>query len=352
MIQRRPIGRSSKAAARQTRLRYVSDQEPGIRRVKNGKGFRFTTPSGKSANGASERIRQLAIPPAWTLVWICPHPNGHLQATGRDAKGRKQYIYHPDWRAVRDETKFHRLARFGRALPRVRRRVARDLRLSGLPREKVVAAVVRLLEQTGIRIGNPEYAEENGSFGLSTLRNHHVAVRGERLKFRFRGKSGKFHEVDFASARLARIVKRCQDLPGHHLFEYVDDAGEIHKITSEDVNGYLHEIAGEEFSAKDFRTWAGTLHALHILCRPSANFLRKPTASALTAMIDEVAEALGNTRAICRKYYIHPAVTDAWRNGALTQPNGSAPVGKGLKPEEAALLRLLKAQKASHKSGS
>jgi DNA topoisomerase-1 len=351
MIQSRPIARSFKAAARRTRLRYVSDQEPGIRRVKNGKAFRFTTPKGRLLNSARARIQNLAIPPAWKDVWICPHPNGHLQATGRDAKGRKQYIYHPDWRAVRDETKFHRLARFGRALPRIRRRVARDLRLPGLPREKVVAAVVRLLEQTGIRIGNQEYAEENNSFGLSTLRNHHVAVRGERLKFRFRGKSGKFHEVDLASARLARIVKRCQDLPGHHLFEYVDDAGEIHKVTSEDVNGYLHEIAGEEFSAKDFRTWVGTLHALRILCRPSGNFLRKPTTSALTAMIDEVAEALGNTRAICRKYYIHPAVTDAWRNGTLAHPANGAPAGTGLKSEEAALLHLLKAQNASHKSG-
>ncbi len=227
---------NSRIAARKAGLRCTSDREPGFQRKRNSNGFRHVTADGKPANHAHlKRIRKLAIPPAWTQVWICRYPNGHLQATGRDARSRKQYIYHPQWRALRQETKFHRLARFGRALPKIRRRVTRDLRRRGLPREKVVAAVVRLLEQTHIRIGNPEYAEANHSFGLSTMRNRHVAVHGERLEFRFRGKSGKFHEVDLADKRLSRIVKRCRELPGHDLFEYLDDEGEVHNLTSGDV---------------------------------------------------------------------------------------------------------------------
>jgi DNA topoisomerase-1 len=327
-------------------LRYVSDRRPGLQRKRSGTGFRYVTADGKRANRAdSKRIRELAIPPAWEQVWICPHPNGHLQATGRDAKGRKQYIYHPQWHAVRKETKFHRLANFGRALPKIRRRVARDLRLRGLPREKVVAAVVRLLEQTHIRVGNPEYADENQSFGLSTLRNRHVAVRGQRLEFRFRGKSGKFHQVDFTNQRLARIVKRCQDLPGYDLFQYIDDAGEIRTITSEDVNNYLRAIAGEEFSAKDFRTWAGTIQAAQILRHPDGDDNEEPTETELVAAIDEVAAALGNTRAVCRKYYIHPVIMDAYLDGTLTQWfTGPATRASrtGLSSEEGAVLRLLK----------
>ena len=287
----------------------------------------------------------MAIPPAWEQVWISPHPNGHLQATGRDAKGRKQYIYHPQWHAVRKETKFHRLAQFGRGLPKIRRRVDRDLRLRGLPRDKVVAAVVWLLERTHIRIGNPEYADENQSFGLSTMRNRHVAVHGQRLEFRFRGKSGKFHQVDFTNQRLARIVKRCQDLPGYDLFQYIDDAGEICNMTSEDVNDYLHAIAGEEFSAKDFRTWAGTIGAAQILQRLNGTDNAQPTASALVAAIDEVAVSLGNTRTVCRKYYIHPAIMDAYLDGTLRQSFTSPsprPIRTGLSSEEAAVLRLLK----------
>src|SRR5437667_2416649 len=293
--------KDSKVVARGARLRYVSDRQPGLQRKRSGTGFRYVTADGKPANRVElKRIRELAIPPAWEQVWICPHPNGHLQATGRDAKGRKQYIYHPQWHAVRTETKFSRLAAFGRALPKIRRRVARDLRLRGLPREKVVAAVVRLLEQTLIRVGNPEYADENQSFGLSTMRHRHVAVRGQRLEFRFRGKSGKFHRVDFANQRLARIVKRCQDLPGYDLFQYIDDAGEIRNMTSEDVNDYLRAIAGEEFSAKDFRTWAGTIQAAQILRHHDGDDNEDPTEEALVAAIDEVAAALGNTRAVCR----------------------------------------------------
>ena len=329
----------------------MSDRRPGLQRKRSGTGFRHVSADGKPANREElKRIRELAIPPAWKQVWICPHPNGHLQATGRDAKGRKQYIYHSQWHAVRKETKFLRLAEFGRALPKIRRRVARDLRLRGLPRAKVVAAVVWLLEQTHIRIGNAEYADENDSFGLSTMRNRHVAVRGQRLEFRFRGKSGKFHQVDFTNQRLARIVKRCQDLPGYDLFQYIDDAGEICNMTSEDVNNYLKAIAGEEFSAKDFRTWAGTIRAAQILQRRDGNDNEEPDASALVAAIDEVAVALGNTRAVCRKYYIHPAITDAYLDGTLTQwftGPFPRPIRDGLSSEEAAVLRLLKRRHAS-----
>ena len=343
--------KDSKAVARDARLQYVSDRRPGLQRKRSGAGFRYVTADGKRANRADlKRIRELAIPPAWEQVWICTHPNGHLQATGRDAKGRKQYIYHPQWHAVRTETKFNRLAAFGRALPKIRRRVARDLRLRGLPREKVVAAVVRLLEQTHIRVGNPEYADENQSFGLSTMRNRHVAVRGQRLQFRFRGKSGKFHQVDFTNQRLARIVKRCQDLPGYDLFQYIDDAGEIRNMTSEDVNDYLRAIAGEEFSAKDFRTWAGTIQTAQILRHHDGDDNEEPTESALVAAIDGVAAALGNTRAVCRKYYIHPAITDAYLDGTLTQWfTGPAPrsTRTGLSSDEAAVLRLLKRRSAA-----
>jgi DNA topoisomerase I len=333
------------------RLRYMSDRRPGLQRKRRGTGFRYVTADGKPASRAeARRIRELTIPPAWDQVWICPYPNGHLQVTGRDAKGRKQYLYHPQWHAIRKKTKFHRLTEFGQALPKIRRRVARDLRVRGLPREKVVAAVVRLLEQTHIRVGNPEYAEENQSFGLSTMRNRHVHVRGPRVQFRFRGKSGKFHQVDFADERLARIVKRCQDLPGYELFQYIDAAGEIRNMTSEDVNDYLRAIAGEEFSAKDFRTWAGTTLAAKILQRLDEDDNEEPTESALVKAIDEVAAALGNTRAVCRKYYVHPAVMDAYLHGTLTQSFIDPPphaARTGLNSEEAGVLRLLKRRSAA-----
>jgi DNA topoisomerase I len=337
--------KDSSALAQDARLRYMSGPRPGLRRKRRGTGFRYVNADGKPASREDlKRIRELAIPPAWEHVWICPHPNGHLQATGRDARGRKQYIYHAQWHAVRTETKFHRMAEFGLALPRIRRRVARDLRLPGLPREKVVAAVVSLLEQTHIRVGNPEYADENQSFGLSTMRHRHVAVRGQQLQFRFRGKSGKFHQIDFTNERLARIVKRCQDLPGYDLFQYLDDTGEICTMTSEDVNDYLRAIAGEEFSAKDFRTWAGTIQAAQILQHHDGDDNEEPTESGLLAAIDEVAAALGNTRAVCRKYYIHPAIMDAYLDGTLIQwfSEPSPHFTRGLSPEEAAVLRRLK----------
>lgn len=337
--------KDSSVLAPDDRLRYMSGPRPGLRRKRWGTGFRYINADGKAASREDlKRIRELAIPPAWEHVWICPHPNGHLQATGRDARGRKQYIYHPLWHAVRNETKFHRMAEFGRALPRIRRRVSRDLRLPGLPREKVIAAVLSLLEQTHIRIGNPEYADENQSFGLSTMRHRHVAVHGQQLQFRFRGKSGKFHQIDFTNQRLARIVKRCQDLPGYDLFQYLDDAGGICTMTSEHVNDYLRAIAGEEFSAKDFRTWAGTIQAAQVLRCHDGDDNEEPTESGLLAAIDEVAAALGNTRAVCRKYYIHPAIMEAYLDGTLTQwfTDPSPRVTRNLSCEEAAVLRRLK----------
>jgi DNA topoisomerase-1 len=340
-------------AARAARLRYVSDRKPGIRRIRSGQGFRYRYADGKRVGRAHlKRIRALAIPPAWEHVWICKHPNGHIQATGRDDKGRKQYRYHPQWHGVRNETKYHRMIEFARALPAIRRRVARDLRLRGLSREKVVAAVVHLMEQTNIRVGNPEYAEENQSFGLSTMRHRHVHVRGQLLQFRFRGKSGKFHRVDFTSKQLARIVKRCQDLPGYELFQYIDDEGEIHDVTSDDVNGYLRELAGEEFTAKDFRTWSGTVLAADILRQHEGDDNEEPTEKDLVQAIDEVAAALGNTRAVCRKYYIHTAVAAAYLDGTLAKwfdDKASRRSKTGLSPQEKSVLRLLKRARAANK---
>src|SRR5438477_1948413 len=251
------------ASARAAGLRYVSDQSPGLRRKRAGKGFTYVDSGGRTLRDAEtiDRIKRLAVPPAWTDVWICPDPRGHLQATGRDARGRKQYRYHPRWREARDETKYGRMLDFGRALPRLRERVRRDLGREGMPREKVVAAIVRLLDCGYLRVGNPEYARENASFGLTTLRDEHARVRGERLRLRYTGKSGKVQELDIQDPRLARIVKRCQDLPGQELFRYLDDEGRPRAVASEDVNEYLRETAGEDFTAKDFRTWAGTVLA-------------------------------------------------------------------------------------------
>jgi len=242
-------------------LRYVHDDRPGIQRQRRGKGFRYLGPDGKPVRDRDQlrRIRSLVIPPAWTDVWICPNPQGHLQATGHDARGRKQYRYHPRWRAARDETKYDRMIAFGQALPKIRARVAQDLAQSGLPRTKVLATVVRLLETTLIRVGNEEYARENGSFGLTTLRNRHVSVEGQTVRFSFKGKSGVRHSIAVDDRRLARIVQRCQEMPGQELFQYLDEDGTPHDIDSADVNAYLQEIAGQEFTAKDFRTWAGTV---------------------------------------------------------------------------------------------
>src|SRR5213080_204058 len=307
------------AAAEEAGLQYVSDEKPGYRRRLNGKDFKYLDTEGKSIRDEQRvlRIKRLAIPPAWTDVWICPSPAGHIQATGRDARRRKQYRYHDRWRELRDENKFGRLADFARALPKIRRRVAQDIRLPGLPRQKVLATVVRLLERTFIRIGNEEYARDNKSFGLTTIKNRHVTVTGPHLRFRFRGKSGRQHEVDITDRRIARIVSKCQDLPGQDLFQYVSDEGEVRNITSQDVNDYLRQISGNDFTAKDFRTLAGTLlTAIGLSVQP--NFESKKRAKAnINNAVSAAAEVLGNTPAICRQCYVHPAVIEAYLNGML-----------------------------------
>ena len=304
----------SAEAAEEAGLSYVSDDRPGYtRKARNGE-FEYLDTQGKRIRDEQRllRIKRLAIPPAWTNVWICPSPTGHIQATGRDARRRKQYRYHERWRELRDENKFDRLAAFAKALPKIRRRVAKDLKLRGLPREKVLATVVRLLERTFIRIGNEEYARENKSFGLTTIKNRHVSVRGPHLRFRFRGKSGRQHEVDMTDRRIAKIVSKCQDLPGQDLFQYVSDDGEPRNVTSQDVNDYLREITNENFSAKDFRTWAGTVLAAIALTAQSEFETKKQAKANLKTAICAVARLLGNTAAVCRKCYVHPAILEAY----------------------------------------
>jgi DNA topoisomerase-1 len=306
------------AAAKSAGLRYINDGDPGITRVAAGRGFDYRDAQGRRVNDTATlgRIKRLAIPPAWTEVWICPREDGHIQATGRDARGRKQYRYHADWRAVRDETKYERMIAFGRALPRIRRRVARDLRRQGLGRGKVLATMVRLLETTLVRVGNEEYARANGSVGLSTMRDRHVEVKRGTIEFEFRGKSGKHHRIQLQDPRIARIVRRVQDLPGQELFQYLDENGRRQDVKSDDVNHYLREIAGAEFSAKDFRTWAGTVLAA-IALRQFEKFDTKAQAKKnLVAAIERVAERLGNTPAVCRKCYIHPVILDSYLDGA------------------------------------
>ncbi len=304
------------AAAAEAGLRYVSDDSPGYGRKANGEHFEYVDTHGKPIRDEERllRIKRLAIPPAWTDVWICPSPAGHIQATGRDARRRKQYCYHERWRELRDENKFSRLAEFAKALPKIRRRVAQDIRLPGLPREKVLATVVRLLERTFIRIGNEEYARENKSFGLTTIKNRHVRVKGDHLRFRFRGKSGRQHEVAITDGRIARIVSKCQDLPGQDLFQYVSDDGEVRNVTSQDVNDYLREITSENFTAKDFRTWAGTVLAAIALNAQGEFETKKQAKANLKTAICAVAHFLGNTPAICRKCYVHPAIVEAYLN--------------------------------------
>jgi len=304
-------------SAKQAGLTYVTDGRAGITRRRAGKFFTYVDTRGRRVQDAETlgRIRALAIPPAWTAVWICPSPSGHLQAAGRDARGRKQYRYHPRWREVRDETKYARMLSFAAALPRIRARVRRDLARPGLPHRKLLAAVVRLLETTLIRVGNAEYARQNRSFGLTTMRDRHVAVSGSTLRFQFRGKSGKEHVVDVRDPRLARIVKRCQELPGQELFQYLDDGGRRQAVDSADVNAYLREIAGAEFTAKDFRTWAGTVLAALALAEIDAFTTKRQARRNVIRAVEAVARRLGNTAAICRKCYVHPAVLDAYLDG-------------------------------------
>jgi DNA topoisomerase-1 len=318
-------------------------------------GFRYISLTGKVIRDPREvkRINSLAVPPAWTDVWICPDGRGHLQATGRDARGRKQYRYHPDWRSSRDETKFDRLTAFAAALPAIRARTAADLARPGLPREKVLATVVQLLEKSLIRVGNDEYAKQNRSFGLTTMRDNHVAVRGETLRFEFRGKSGVKHSVTVDDRRLARIVRQCRDIPGQELFQYIGDDRRRHRIGSADVNAYLKEISGQDFTAKDFRTWAGTVLA----CTALRELEKADTAAApkknVVRAIEAVAGVLGNTTAVCRKSYIHPAVIDSYVDGSLlvTAARRAAPAfrkaGARLRPDEAAVLTLLQQRVAA-----
>ena len=343
------------ARAGKLKLGYTTDSSPGIRRVGAGNGFRYVGPNGRPVRDANTlaRIKALAIPPAWADVWICPHANGHLQAVGRDAKGRKQYRYHAGYRSARDEAKFGRLVAFGKALPRIRRIVARDMARPGLPRRKVLAAVVKLLETSLIRVGNEEYAKSNNSFGLTTLQDDHVEVEGGLIKFEFRGKSGIDHEIDVNDRRLAKIVKACQDLPGQELFQYVDEDGQVRDVTSTDVNEYLREITGDDFTAKDFRTWAGTVLAALALQEFHAFDTKAEAKRNVMSAIRSVAQRLGNTPAVCRSCYVHPRVIDAYLQGTtldtMRRRTAAAMADvKHLRPEEAAVLALLRRRLAQN----
>ena len=337
--------RSAKVAG----LRYVTDARRGIGREMGPLGFRYISPVGRVIRRASElkRIRALAVPPAWTDVWICPDPRGHIQATGRDAKGRKQYRYHPQWRSTRDETKYDRMAAFAAALPRIRARTAADMARPGLTRDKVLATVVQLLEKSLIRVGNEEYAKHNQSFGLTTMRDKHVAVKGQQVRFEFRGKSGVKHAVSLDDRRLARIVRQCRDLPGQELFQYVDDDGKRHRVGSADVNAYLKEITGEDFTAKDFRTWAGTVLACTALRELDKVETTAAAKKNVVKAIEAVAGVLGNTRTVCRKSYIHPAIIDSYMDGSLlgaAARRSSAAFKRAsgkLRADEAAVLALI-----------
>jgi DNA topoisomerase I len=343
---------SPEEAAARADLRYVNDDEPGIRRRRSGTGFTYTDPQGKRVTDKATlaRIRSLAIPPAYVDVWICADEAGHVQATGRDARGRKQYRYHPRFREVRDTHKYERLIEFAEALPQIRARVARDLSKRGLPREKILATIVRLLDTTLIRIGNAAYAEQNKSFGLTTLRNRHVVQDGNGLRLVFKGKSGKEWKLRIRDRRVARIIRICQEIPGQHLFQYLDEDGERHVITSSDVNAYLHDIGNEHISAKDFRTWSGTVLSV-VALREDPEFTSLTQARRnLRKAISEVAARLGNTVAVCRKCYVHPAIVDLYLEGEFAKNADAAFAAaekedhSDLETEEIATLALLRAQ--------
>jgi DNA topoisomerase-1 len=310
----------SQEAAEQAGLLYVSDSQRGITRRKAGKGWAYRLPNGKAVTDAKtiDRIRKLAIPPAYTDVWICPNPRGHIQATGRDAKGRKQYRYHETFRAVRDSTKYEHMLEFAAALPAIRRSVDAHMALRGLPREKVLATVVRLLETTMIRVGNEDYAKTNKSYGLTTLLDRHVSVDGAELRFRFKGKSGKHWQLGLKDRRVAKIVKASQDLPGQHLFQYLDDAGQQHEVSSGDINAYLKEVSGKDITAKDFRTWSGTVLAAMALAEYEKVDSEAAAKKNIRAAIEAVAARLGNTPTVCRKCYIHPEIFESYLGDALT----------------------------------
>lgn len=335
--------------ARAAGLRYTQDNRAGIQRVKKKKTVGYVRPDGSAIKDEETlaRIRSIVIPPAWTQVWICPEANGHIQATGRDVRGRKQYRYHPRWRQHRDENKFQHMVAFARVLPKIRRRVQRDLRRSGMPREKVLAAVLRLLETTLIRVGNDEYARTNKSYGLTTIRNKHVKIQQDNIRFQFRGKSGVEHEVNLKDRRLARIVKHCQEMPGQELFAYQDEVGELHDIGSQDVNDYLRQISGGDFSAKDYRTWAGTVLAAIALREFEEVSSQSQAKKNIVLAVESVARMLGNTPAVCRKCYVHPAILESYFEGLTIVTLRTSVAGKidrelsQLKPEEASVLVLL-----------
>ena len=344
-------------AARDAGLKWASDTAPGFHRKRKGGGFVYIDDNGKPMRDPDHlwRIKALVIPPAWTDVWICADEFGHIQATGKDARHRKQYRYHASWREVRDSNKYHRVIDFGKALPTIRQRIAADLRRHGLPREKVLAAVVRLMETTHIRVGNDEYAKENHSYGLTTMRGRHASIHGNHVHFHFRGKSGVDHEIDFSDRRLARIVKECRDLPGQTLFQFLDHDGNVHHIGSHDVNHYLHETVGDEFTAKDFRTWAGTVLAALALHEYENFTSQRQARRYIVAAIESVAKKLGNTKAVCRKCYIHPEIFNAYMDGTLIQTltnhvekKLAGPL-KNLSPAESAVLMLLQ-QRLGHES--
>ena len=348
-------------SARAAGLRYVNGNVAGFGRRRRGKrNFTYLDAGGRAVTDAAviSRIRSLAIPPAWEDVWICPFENGHLQATGKDARGRKQYRYHPRFRQVRDRNKYEHIIDFAQALPAIRRRVDADLSRPGLPKGKVLAAVVRLLEATLIRVGNEEYAKENHSYGLTTLLQRHVDVAGAHIHFRFRGKSGVDHDIDLDDARLAEIVRQCHELPGQELFQYLDDGGDWHDVNSADVNGYLHEIAGEEFTAKDFRTWSGTVLAAMALGGLAGFTTRAQARKNIAAAVESVAHKLGNTKAVCRKCYVHPAVFEGYLDGTLvTSLNGAAagPLQSAvadLRPDEGKVLTYLRGRAMGQRQAS
>ena len=336
--------------ARSAGLRYITDGTKGIQRKRVGQKFRYIAPDDTPVRDAEtlQRIRSLAIPPAYTDVWICTSPKGHLQATGRDARGRKQYRYHPRWREVRDESKHGRMIAFGHSLPKIRKACQEHMGLRRLPREKVLATIVRLLEMTLIRIGNEEYARSNQSYGLTTMRNRHLKVKGSKLEFAFKGKSGKRFKIDLQDRRLARIVKKCQDLPGQDLFEYIDDEGGLHRIGSSDVNASLREVSGEDITAKDFRTWYATVLAAMALEEIESVDSEAASKRNIVRAIEHVAERLGNTPAVCRKSYVHPAILEAYQHGSLppiVRERAKQELARELAelpPEETAVLAFLK----------
>ncbi len=349
VMRSHPSAVHPKLSARAAGLRYVTDEVPGLSRQRSGAGFVYRDAKGRRLRDAATlaRIRSLVIPPAWRDVWISPDPLGHVQVTGRDARGRKQYRYHPRWTEVRDSVKYGRMIAFARALPAIRRRVRADLKQSPLSRQRVLATVIRLLEATLIRVGNEEYAKANRSFGLTTLRDRHVTVRGRFVNFRFRAKSGVFQSIDLEDAMLARSVKRCQDLPGQTLFQYFDVEGHRQSVGSRDVNAYLRDVSGEDFTAKDFRTWAGTVLAAAALCAFEPVDSHTARNRNIVQAIESVANRLGNTRAVCRKCYVHPAVLAAYLDGVtIDVSNGkprrlkTPPISR-LSGEERAVLSLL-----------